>query len=194
MYRNGSIFSGLLIGLAGWIYLSVGGIPGAILFAVGLACVVWSGSSLYTGKAGTWNIGFYTVGRDLEGLAEILVGNVIGCFIVSLVAGASGTINPEVLTAIYTSRESSTLIETIAKGIGCGFLMEMAVWSWKEKGSILGVLLCVPAFILSGMYHSVADSFYYLIRPEFSFISIWLLTVLGNFIGCNIRRLAMPYK
>jgi formate/nitrite transporter FocA (FNT family) len=74
--------------------------------------------------------------------------------------------------------------------------MELAVWTWREKKSILGVLFCVPAFILSGFYHSVADAFYYIAYGKLEWWIGWvyLLTVLGNFIGCSLRRLVMPYK
>jgi hypothetical protein len=51
MYKNGSIWSGFLIGLAGWIFLSTGGgILGAVLFAIGLQAVVYFGSSYTPGK------------------------------------------------------------------------------------------------------------------------------------------------
>ena len=38
-----SIFAGVLIGVAGLVYLRVGGLAGAVLFAFGLLCVVMCG-------------------------------------------------------------------------------------------------------------------------------------------------------
>ena len=197
MYKNGSIWSGFRIGLAGWIFLSTGGgILGAILFAIGLQAVVYFGSSLYTGKAGSWEFRVYCLGSDIWGLSKVLIGNIIGCLVIGLLARFSDTINPETMTGIISSRSESSSLEVLAKGIGCGFLMELAVWTWREKKSILGVLFCVPAFILSGFYHSVADAFYYIAYGKLEWWIGWvyLLTVLGNFIGCSLRRLVMPYK
>ena len=193
MYKDGSLWSGTLIGLAGWIFCSVGGgLIGSILFAIGLLCVVFFGSALYTGKAGSWRFSPFTFRKDCWGLCRILIGNILGCAIVGLVANLSGTLETnETLTGILTSRESHDAVQTIARGIGCGILMELAVWTWREKGSVLGVLFCVPAFILSGFYHSVADAFYYC--AGYKGLGIWTLwiyplTVIGNFIGCSFRR------
>jgi formate/nitrite transporter FocA (FNT family) len=194
MYKNGSIWSGILIGLAGWIFVSVGGgLLGSILFAIGLLCVVLFGSFLYTGKAGSWNFRPFTFRQDVWGLVKVLLGNIIGCGVVGVVAIMSGTLETnEVLSGIIQSRESHDAFQTIARGIGCGILMELAVWSYREKGTVLGVLFCVPAFIMSGFYHSVADAFYYIAaydRLDIWALWIYPLTVIGNFIGCSFRRL-----
>lgn len=197
IYRNGSIFSGLLIGLAGWIFISVGGgLLGSVLFAIGLLSVVYFGSYLYTGKSGSWEFSFYRLGYDLLQLHKVLLGNILGCLIIAWIARFSGSLNFEFLDGVIQSRENSDALETIARGIGCGFLMELAVWTYREKGSVLGVLFCVPGFILPGFYHCVADAFYYLASWEFKtwMLITYPLTVLGNFIGCNIRRILMPYK
>jgi formate/nitrite transporter FocA (FNT family) len=194
MYKNGSIWSGILIGLAGWIFVSVGGgLLGSILFAIGLLCVVLFGSFLYTGKAGSWNFRPFTFRQDVWGLVKVLLGNIIGCGIIGVIAIMSGTLETnETLTGIIQSRESHDAFQTIARGIGCGILMELAVWSYREKGTVLGVLFCVPAFIMSGFYHSVADAFYYIAaydRLDIWALWIYPLTVIGNFIGCSFRRL-----
>ena len=194
MYKNGSIWSGILIGLAGWIFVSVGGgLLGSILFAIGLLCVVLFGSFLYTGKAGSWNFRPFTFRQDVWGLVKVLLGNIIGCGIIGVIAIMSGTLEiNETLTGIIQSRESHDAFQTIARGIGCGILMELAVWSYREKGTVLGVLFCVPAFIMSGFYHSVADAFYYI--AAYDRLDVWALwvyplTVIGNFIGCSFRRI-----
>ena len=194
IYRDGSIWSGVLIGLAGWIFCSVGGgLLGSILFAIGLLCVVLFGSSLYTGKAGSWRFRRFSLWKDILGLCRVLLGNIVGCGVIGLVALLSGTLdNNDTLSGVILSRETHDAFQTIARGIGCGILMELAVWSYREKGTILGVLFCVPAFIMSGFYHSVADAFYYI--AAYDKLGIWAfwiypLTVIGNFIGCSFRRI-----
>ena len=198
MYKNGSILSGILIGLAGWIFCSVGGgLLGAILFSVGLLSVVYMGSFLYTGKAGSWPLKWKTIFGDVGGLTLVLFGNIIGCGIMALVARASGTLDTDFLNGIIQNRESHDLLQVFARGIGCGFLMEIAVWCWREKSSVWGVFFCVPAFILSGFYHSVADAFYYLASVEalgWWTIPTYIVTVLGNFVGCSVRRVFLCPK
>ena len=66
-----SLFSGFLIGLGATGYLALGGIPGAVIFAFGLVCVVLFGVPLYTGKAGVTN--------DIPALVRIWLFNIIGC-------------------------------------------------------------------------------------------------------------------
>ena len=41
-----AVFAGLLIGIAGLVYLRVGGLPGAVLFAFGLLCECMCGAQL----------------------------------------------------------------------------------------------------------------------------------------------------
>lgn len=193
MYKNGSIWSGILIGLAGWLFISVrGGILGSIFLTIGFLCVVISGSFSYTEEAGSWKFRPFTFKEDCLKLCKILIGNIIGCGVVGIVANFSGTLNHETISGIIQSRESYDAIQTIARGIGCGILMELAVWSYREKGTLLGILLCVPAYILSGFYHSVVDAFYYI--AGYQGLGKWILwvyplTVVGNFIGCSFRRL-----
>lgn len=188
MFKS-SILSGILIGLAGWINIAVGGsIMGAILFSVGLMAVCIYSSYLYTGKAGSWKIEYFSLWRDLGGLGKILAGNVVGTFLISLILPETSVY----LSQIIEYRLSSGYLESFSRGIGCGILMEIAVYSWREYKTLIPILFCVPAFILSGMYHSIADSFYYFAAPkylDFHVLGIWIMTVLGNFVGCNVRRL-----
>ena len=78
-----SIFAGITIGIAGFGYLAVGGLTGAILFSFGLLTVVGYRLKLYTGTAG-----FINKGEALD-LAVILLGNIVGCLLVGLLTRAS---------------------------------------------------------------------------------------------------------
>ena len=62
----------------------------------------------------------------------------------------------------------------------------------------LPLLFGVPAFIICGFPHCVADSFYYascshsfIAEHGWSLLAAYLPTVAGNFIGCNIYRLVL---
>ena len=51
-YSIKGILAGIFISIAGIIYLKVGGIPGAVLFSLGLLGVVECQGKLFTGLAG----------------------------------------------------------------------------------------------------------------------------------------------
>ena len=88
-----AILSGIAIGIAGWGYLAYNNIIGAILFSFGLLTVVGYKLPLYTGTAGFIPL------RDEQGrscwpgaigkLLFILMGNIIGCLLVSLLSRLS---------------------------------------------------------------------------------------------------------
>ena len=66
---------------------------------------------------------------------------------------------------------------------------------FARESKFLPLLFGVPAFIMCGFYHSIADAFYYAARLSFDNIELWMdvfiswiVTVLGNFIGCNLYR------
>ena len=59
-----------------------------------------------------------------------------------------------------------------------------------KQGQYLPTLFGVPLFISCGFIHSIADAFYYLLTPiSFHLIWIYLIVVIGNFIGCNLYRI-----
>jgi formate/nitrite transporter FocA (FNT family) len=65
---------------------------------------------------------------------------------------------------------------------------------FARENRLLPLLWAVPVFILAGFYHSIADSFYYLmylVSTGFTYISPinYLVVILGNFIGCNLWRI-----
>ena len=75
-----SAAAGILIGLAAAIYLKVGSIAGAILFATGLFTILQFKFDLFTGKAGLLTTGEV----DWKKLVIVWLGNFIGCAIISV--------------------------------------------------------------------------------------------------------------
>ena len=63
--------------------------------------------------------------------------------------------------------------------------MYAAVWTFKVRGSAIGILLCIPTFILSGFEHAIADAFYFAAAAEPSVQSIFYLffVLSGNTAG-----------
>lgn len=186
--RRESLFSGLLIGLGAYGFLSLGGIPGAVIFAFGLIGVVLFGVPLYTGKAG--------VTDDIPGLVRIWFYNIVGCALIGLVAVSLGGVPVERAQEVVAARLAQGPWRSFLRAAGCGLIIDIAVWLYKNKGSILPVLFGVPLFIVCGFYHSIADVVYIVGAWKWSPALLWYYPaiVLGNYAGCNIRRIVLPHK
>lgn len=177
-----AVLAGCAIGLGGYVYLSVGGIVGAVLFSFGLLTVVNYGLHLFTGKSGYFS-GF----RELVMLfTAILIGNVFGCYLVSLIA------NEQIIagaTAIVSGRLEAGYLMNFLLAIPCGFIMTTSV-EFAKRGNNIPLMYGVPLFIMCGFRHSIADAFYYCCTGLYTqeLLITWLLIVFGNFIGCNLYR------
>ena len=186
-----AIMAGLCIGIAGFGYLAVGGIVGAVTFAFGLLAVVHYRLKLYTGTAG-----FFAKGELLQ-LCTILLMNIVGCLLVALMARMSPMPLQEAAQHILEGRLNAGIVQSGVLAIGCGFIMTTAV-KWGREGKFLPLLFGVPLFIICGFPHCVADAFYYLCVPvEYltanagQVLLLYASIVLGNFIGCNLYRLLL---
>lgn len=188
-----AVFAGLLIGIAGLVYLRVGGLAGAVLFAFGLLCVVMCGAELFTGKAG------YLPYREWPHLVVMLAANGVGCLaaavIAMYVANEAVTTN---LEAILTTRLAASWHALLVTSAGTGAIMTLAVYG-ARRGNYLPLLFGVPVFIMCGLPHCVADAFYYGLalvmgRAEWMMLWSWLWAIVGNYIGCNLPRWFMGNK
>ena len=160
---------------------------GAVIFTVGLYIVLANKYALYTGaicyvyqKDGT---------RPLQ-LAITLIGNAIGAFAVgssvrltrldSVTAGA---------TALVDTKSTDSLLSIFILAVLCDFLIFYAVDAHKknphEVGKYVGLLLCIPAFIISTYEHCVANMCYLSLAWDFSTDALAMLgmAVLGNTVG-----------
>ena len=182
-----NILKGFTEGLAAGICISLGcavflalpqqKVAGALLFCVALLCVCYKGYNLYTGK-----IGFIVEkhsGGDFTGLFAGLAGNVAAVVIFGLLLR---TAHPA------SSEQSQTALQTLIRGGFCGILMYLAVSIYREKKTPAGIFFCIPAFILSGFEHSVADMCYFAAAGNFSGEAALFIVyvVLGNTIGAMI--------
>lgn len=186
-----AIMAGICIGIAGFGYLAVGGIVGAVTFAFGLLAVVHYRLKLYTGTAG-----FFAKGELLQ-LCTILAMNIVGCLLVALMARMSPMPLQEAAQHILEGRLNAGIVQSGVLAIGCGFIMTTAV-KWGREGKFLPLLFGVPLFIICGFPHCIADAFYYLCVPidyltanAGQVLLLYVAIVLGNFIGCNLYRLLL---
>lgn len=194
-----SVFAGIYIGTAGFGFLAAGiqsetygSLVGAVLFSLGLMAVVGYKLKLYTGTAGFINK------NEVGELFLILIGNIIGCFCVGLVARISPMDIPGAAQNILELRLKTGALRCGLLGIPCGLLMTTAVRFAREK-HYLPLLFAVPLFIVCGFTHCVADAFYYLSVPAaflkahaLEILGVYVCIVLGNLIGCNLYRIVLP--
>ena len=182
-----SIFAGLLIGTGGLVYLRVGGVAGAVLFAFGLLCVVMCSAQLFTGKAG------FLPYKDVPKLLLMLLGNAVGCAVAALIASySSSDALVANLDAIINARLAAPWHKILVTSVGTGMIMTLAVYGARQK-HYLQLLFGVPVFILCGLPHCVADAFYYITAVfygnfEWALLIAWFWAIVGNYIGCNLPR------
>ena len=144
-----AIFAGIMIGIVGIIYISVE--PkyiGAILFSIGLIVICIRGYNLYTGK-----IGYITSIKDIPKMLLYILGNAIGVFLIAQCTNVNDA-------ALVASKLALPHYLVLLKAIGCGFLMYLAVDIYKQNSRLIGIIGCIPAFILAGFEHSIADMLY----------------------------------
>lgn len=182
-----SVFAGLLIGIGGLVYLRVGDVAGAVLFAFGLLSVVMCGAQLYTGKAG------FLPYKEFPRLVLMLAGNAVGCVVAAVVAEyATSDALLANLNIILAARSSASWLGLLITSAGTGMIMTLAVYG-ARRSHYLPLLFGVPVFILCGLPHCVADAFYYATAAmygifDWSLLMAWFWAIIGNYVGCNLPR------
>lgn len=184
------ILAGILISLGGAVYLACYNpdiaymrYVGAFFFSLALVCICLRGYALYTGK-----IGLLTEKHSKEDISVLLLcllGNAIGTIAFGyLIAYVFPNIKETALT-LCTGKLNQGYGFGLLRGVLCGILVYLAVDIYRNNKSTIGILLCIPAFILSGYEHSIADIFYF----AASGIASWqafgylIIIIIGNSIG-----------
>ena len=183
-------------------------------FTLGLVLVVIAGSDLATGNMMLVPLsamrGKLSIGEVARNLGIVLVGNLLGALFVAyflavqtgVIGGtgaASGT--PAALTharlsAIALDKATvHTVWQTFLRGVGCNWLVCLAVWmslAARSVGSkILAIFFPIMAFVAMGFDHVVANMFF---LPAAIFAGVpgiswgdvllnWLVAGLGNLVG-----------
>ena len=178
------ISAGIAISLGGSVFLACENrVVGAVLFSVALLCICFNGYALFTGK-----VGFLPEAHDraaVQLLLLCLLGNLIATVVCGLLVRFAVPASGETALAVCTAKLGQSPAATLVRGFFCGILMYLAVSIWRDKASPLGILFCIPVFILSGFEHSIADMFYFAASGIVSlraFAFLWLV-ILGNALG-----------
>ena len=184
-------------------------------FTLGLVLVLIAGSDLATGNMMLVPLsamrGKIDVGDVVRNLTLVLLGNLLGslfvAFFLAVQTGVIGDAGSEGAAALTYERLASigeskaldhTAWETFLRGVGCNWLVCLAVWmslsSTSVSGKILAVFFPVMAFVAMGFDHVVANMFF---LPAATFAGVpdigvqdwlwnWLLAGTGNLVGAVV--------
>lgn len=172
-----SIFAGTMIATGAVIYLNCPNrIVGAFLFSIGLIVIMEFEFNLYTGK-----VGFARTTKDLPRLALVFIMNAVGCLLILLLP-TNNAIN------VWNGRLDYPLYVVFAKAVVCGMLIYVCVHQHKinsREVSIMTTLVAIPAFILCGAEHSIADICFMFAARQITWkgIVFILIVAIGNAVG-----------
>ena len=179
-----SLAAGMFVSIGGMVFLSCEDrLAGAVLFSVGLISICCLGLFLFTGKIGYWaeeRTAAYAVS-----MLVTLAGNCAGTFMCGRLIACAKPALAEKAAALCGGKLTMSPAAVVITAFFCGVLMYTAVAIYKEKGTLLGVVFCVPVFILSGFEHSIADMFYLFTAGIFTVqaAGFLLLVIVGNTLG-----------
>ena len=144
-----------------------------VVFSVGLMLVVIAGAELFTGNnlmiAATADRKI-TVSNLLKKWGIVYVANFIGSILLVAIMYYSNLWQTGNLAvgvkaiAIANSKVNLTFAEAFVRGIGCNWLVCLAVWmassSPQTSGKILAIIFPIAAFVALGFEHCVANMYF----------------------------------
>jgi formate/nitrite transporter len=184
-------------------------------FTLGLVLVLIAGSDLATGNMMLVPLGAMRgrigVGDVAKNLTLVLLGNLLGALFVAFFlavetgvigdSGASGNagLTYERLAGIASTKAAGeTHWQVFLRGVGCNWLVCLAVWmslSAKDvAGKILAIFFPIMAFVAMGFDHVVANMFFLPAAiwagvPDIGWddaLLNWLLAGAGNLVGAVV--------
>ncbi|MDF1509567.1 formate/nitrite transporter family protein [Robertmurraya sp. DFI.2.37] len=180
-------------------------IIGASLFPIGLILTLMAGGELLTGNMMAVPLARYakkikTVAL-LRNLAVITLSNFFGALFVAYFFGhivglTESGVYLEKMIDIAEHKLDGSFVQAFVSGIGCNWLVALAVWlcygSNTSSGKILGIWFPTMTFVAIGFQHVVANMF---VIPAaifagylnwFDYISNFIPVFLGNLVGGSI--------
>lgn len=175
------VLAGMMIAIGGYAFLGCENrVVGAVFFTVGLITITLFGFDLYTGKVGYW---LGQTGTERWQTLLSLPCNAVGCLLAGVARQPMGNV-----LALCQARLAKAPLTLLIDGIFCGILIYICVEIYKTRKTVLGILICIPTFILCGFEHSIADIFYFanarILTGQAAVVV--LLVALGNAIGALI--------
>lgn len=195
-----AVAAGLAISIGAASYLSCENkIVGSLLFTAGLFTICFFGLNLYTGKIG------YAL--DMEHPIDCLTiwfGNGVGCVMGGVLLRFANPSLADVGRVVTQAKLEIPLLRAVVLGIFCGILMYIAVHNYIENphmlGKCIGIVVCIPAFIICGFEHCIANIVYFTlgIRSVSELLPMLAFTLAvssANAIGAIFfRKLSMAFS
>ena len=179
------------------------------VFPVGLIIVVLAGSELFTGNVMFMTLGVLDGSASIGGLVKNWViswiFNFVGALFVAYVLAFMGGIAPTDTAApayaisakamaVAAGKVTMPFEVALIKGIGCNWLVCLAVWLANASddiiGKIFGIWFPIMAFVCIGFEHSVANMFFI---PLGMFLGAegvnWATIIINNLIPVTIGNI-----
>lgn len=200
-----AVLAGVMISFGGAVFLACVAAEkntiGAFLFSLGLSVILICGFLLFTGKTA------YLLENKPSYFLYLLViwcGNLVGCALMGSVIGLARPSLARTADTLCEAKLTQAPWQTLLLGALCGVLVYLAVDYFrrdddhKALSKYLLVFTCVPAFILCGFEHSVADMFYFaassthLLYTPRGIVYILIVSA-GNLIGAVLFHTAKRF-
>ncbi len=178
------------------------------VFCLGLILVIIAGSELLTGNMALVPLAAFKgrvgLARLFENFGVVTLGNLLGSlFVAYFLAYKTGVVTEalplERLTKIAEGKAiKETELQIFLRGLGCNWLVCLAVWlalaADDVAGKILAIFFPIMAFVAMGFDHVVANMFF---LPAAIFAGVdsiswwdaihnWIFAFLGNFVGAAV--------
>jgi len=174
----------------------------AAVFPVGLILVVIAGAELFTGNAATCIpaalSGAISWGSVARNWILSYVGNFVGAlFVAYFLAFLSGLLLKDPwlsgIVGIAEGKTSQAFLVLLLKGIGCNWLVCLAVWlavsAEDTGGKMLGLWFPIMAFVAVGFEHSVANMFFIPAGMFYGASVSWSQYLVGNLLPVTIGNI-----
>lgn len=174
----------------------------AAVFPVGLMLVVIAGAELFTGNAATCIpaalSGRITWRSVLRNWGLSYLGNFAGSLAVAyFLTFLTGLLLKDPwlasITGIAEGKVAQDFWVLLLKGIGCNWLVCLAVWlavsAEDVAGKILGIWFPIMAFVAIGFEHSVANMFFIPAGMWYGAPVSWAQFLLGNLVPVTIGNI-----
>lgn len=158
-------------------------IAGALLFGLGLLCILHNGLYLYTGKIGIIWMASDKKKECVNLLAGILC-NIAGVMLVVRLYMTANEAFAEKITQTAQNLSAQQTLSCFLGAIFCGVLMTVATVSYRRENMFAETvitLFCVMVFILAGFKHCIANA-YMLLFLDCNYVN-YLAMIAGNTVG-----------
>jgi len=163
----------ILTGTAAKVGIGIAKFMAGAVFSVGLMLVVIGGAELFTGNnlmiVGMVS-GKITIKELLVNWFFVYIANFLGSMLLAYIMYKSGLwhtggdANAAVALNIAAGKVNLTWSAAFFRGIGCNWLVCLAVWlavaAKDVGGKILGIFFPIMAFVSSGFEHCVANMYF----------------------------------